>query len=89
MSGKSKKTKDLSPREYRRQAWEAKKAEGKEKQTREEDTRKEFKKYFIQLKRKLNLDPSLENVIWLHFKSAGFANEKLFDEGIKHFGYKI
>lgn len=63
--------------------------EPKKRELREEEVREEFKKYFIKLKRKLKLDPSLENVIWLHFKSAGFAKKELFDKGIAHFGYKV
>lgn len=55
----------------------------------EEQIREEFRKYFIKLSRKLKLDSSLEDVIWLHFKAAGFASEELFDKGIKNFGYKI
>lgn len=56
---------------------------------REEEIRKEFKKYFIKLKRKLNLDPSLESILWLHLKSAGYAQSELFDKGIENFGYKV
>ena len=56
---------------------------------REEEIKKEFKKYFIKLKRKLNLDPSLENILWLHLKSAGYAQSELFDKGIENFGYTV
>lgn len=55
----------------------------------EENSKEEFRKYFIQLKRKLNLKSDLENVIWLHFKAAGFDKKDKFDEGIKHFGLKL
>lgn len=85
---KTEATKALTPREMRQQAWEAMQ-KSKEKDVREEDTRKEFKRYFIQLKRKLSLDPSLEEILWLHLKSAGFAEKELFDKGIKHFGYEL
>jgi hypothetical protein len=56
---------------------------------REEEVKKEFKQYFIKLKRKLDLDPNLEGVLWLHLKSAGFAKPELFSKGIEHFGYKL
>jgi hypothetical protein len=56
---------------------------------REDQVRKEFRDYFIKVKRKLKLDSSLEEVMWLHFKSAGFAQPDLFDKGTENFGYKI
>ena len=62
---------------------------GISKQELEKNIKEEFRKYFIRLKRILNLDSSMEKVIWLHLKSAGFAKKELFDEGIRHFGYKI
>lgn len=55
----------------------------------EENTREEFRKYFIQIKKKLGLGKEMENVIWLHFKAAGFDKKDKFDEGVKHFGYKL
>ena len=55
----------------------------------EENTREEFRKFFIQIKNKIKCDSSLEKIIWLHFKSAGFDRKELFIEGIKHFGYNI
>jgi len=57
--------------------------------SKERNNRKEFKSYFIRLKRKLKLDSSLEEVIWLHLRAMGFDHKDKFDEGIKHFGYKI
>jgi hypothetical protein len=56
---------------------------------KERKVRDEFRKYFAKLKRKLNLDNSLEEVIWLHFKATGYDKKSKFDEGIIHFGYKI
>ena len=56
---------------------------------REEEIKEEFRKYFVKLKRKLKLSSSLENVLWLHCKAAGFAKPESFDKGIRHFGYKI
>ena len=55
----------------------------------EENTREEFRKYFVQIKKKLGLGKEMENVIWLHFKAAGFDKKDKFDEGVKHFGYKL
>ena len=51
--------------------------------------REEFRKYFAKISGKLKLEKSMENVIWLHFQSCGFTEKEKFDEGIKHFGYKI
>lgn len=56
---------------------------------REDQIRKEFSNYFIKLKRKLKLDPSLEEVLWLHFKASGFDKPEMFDKGIENFGYKL
>ena len=56
---------------------------------REDEVRSDFKRYFVKLKRKLKLDSSLEDVIWLHLKASGFAKEELFDKGIENFGYKL
>jgi hypothetical protein len=56
---------------------------------REEEVREDFKHYFVQLKRKLDLDSSLENVIWAHLKAIGCAKEELFNQGIENFGYKL
>lgn len=54
-----------------------------------EDTREEFRKYFVGLKRQLNLAPELENAIWLHLKATGNDKKEKFNEGVQHFGYKI
>ena len=53
------------------------------------DDREDFRKYFLKLSRKLNLEKYLEEVIWIHLKTIKHDNKELFDEGIKHFGYKI
>jgi hypothetical protein len=31
----------------------------------------------------------LEQIIWLHFQAAGFDKKDKFEQGIKHFGYKL
>ena len=59
------------------------------KKMRESDLRDAFRTYFIQLKRKINLKPDLEEIMWLHFKASGFDDIEKFDEGTRHFGYKI
>ncbi|MDD5650676.1 MAG: hypothetical protein PHF86_09705 [Candidatus Nanoarchaeia archaeon] len=53
------------------------------------DVRKEFKKFFSKIKKQLKLDNSLEEIIWIHFKAAGFDKVEKFEQGIKHFGYQI
>lgn len=76
---------ELSPKEMRRAAHDAKMAE----KAAIEDSREEFRKYFVELKRKLSLSAELENVIWLHLKAVGMDKKEKFNEGINHFGYKI
>jgi len=91
MSKKSEKSLEkevtLSPREQR--LANAAKIGKKDKELKETEVREEFRRFFIQLKRKYNLDSSLENIIWLHFKSSGFNRKEKFIDGIKHFGYDI
>jgi hypothetical protein len=53
------------------------------------DSREEFRKYFLKLSKKLSLDKSFEEVIWTHLKTIKHDKKELFDEGVKHFGYKI
>lgn len=76
---------ELSPREMRRQAHEARMAV----EPSIEDSREEFRKYFVELKRKLNLASELENVIWLHLQAVEMNKKNKFDDGVRHFGYKI
>ncbi len=76
---------ELTPAEMRKATHEAKLA----KKGPIEDTREEFRKYFVGLKRKLNLAPELEMVIWVHLQAVGMATKEKFNEGVKHFGYKI
>jgi hypothetical protein len=71
-------------KEFRRKAWEDKQKESKN----IENTRDEFRKFFIKIKSKLNLDKSMEEVLWVHFKSSGFDKKDKFQEGLKHFGYR-
>lgn len=53
------------------------------------DSREDFRKYFVRLNKKLNLDRYMEEVIWIHLKTIKCDSKDLFDKGIKHFGYKI
>lgn len=53
------------------------------------NAREDFRKYFLKIKKQLNLDKSLEEVIWLHLKAIKHDKKELFEIGIKHFGYKI
>ena len=77
--------KEMTPKEARKAAHEAKMAEV----AAIEDSRDEFRKYFIGLKKKLDLDPDLEHVIWVHLRAIGMDKKDQFNDGIKHFGYKI
>jgi hypothetical protein len=56
---------------------------------KDSENREDFKKYFLRLSKKLNLDKSLEEVIWIHLKAIKCDKKELFDKGIEHFGYKI
>lgn len=78
------KREQLTPAEMRKAIHESKKAKKDF-----EDSREEFRKYFVGLKRKLNLQPELEQVIWLHLKAVNMATKEKFNEGVTHFGYKI
>jgi len=54
-----------------------------------QNPREDFRAYFVGLKRKLNLKPELEEVLWKHLQTKGLDTKEKFDEGIKNFGYKI
>jgi hypothetical protein len=60
-----------------------------EKKKKKEDSREEFRKYFLKLNKKLNLNKSLEEVIWIHLKTIKHDKKDLFDKGVEHFGYKL
>ena len=85
MAKEQKQAAELSGKEMRKAAHEAKMAEN----ISFEDSREEFRKYFVELKRKLNLAPEIENVIWLHLKATNMNVKDKFNEGVNHFGYKI
>lgn len=53
------------------------------------DDREDFRKYFLTISKRLKLDRTLEEVIWVHLKTIKHNKKEMFDKGIKHFGYKI
>lgn len=59
------------------------------KKKNKDNSREEFRKYFLKLNKKLNLNKSLEEVIWIHLKTIEHDKKELFDKGVEHFGYKI
>ena len=81
---------ELTPREKRLLIAEnARKAGLNNPKTSEIKNREDFRKYFVKIKRKLNLNADLEEVIWLHLKAKGFNEKDLFENGIKDFGYNL
>lgn len=61
----------------------------KEKKVKEVDPRDSFRKFFIRIKDKLKLAPSMEAVLWKHLESTKNDKPELFAKGVEHFGYKI
>jgi hypothetical protein len=61
----------------------------KKQKEQKEDSRELFRKYFLKLSKKLTLEAYLEEVLWLHLKSIKCDSSEKFEQGIKHFGYKI
>jgi alcohol dehydrogenase class IV len=59
------------------------------KKLEKDSSREDFRKYFLKLNKKLKINKSLEEAIWIHLKTIGCNKKELFDKGIKHFGYKI
>lgn len=53
------------------------------------DAREDFRKFFLKINKKLNLNKSLEEVIWIHLKTIQHDKKELFEKGIEHFGYKL
>jgi len=53
------------------------------------DSREDFRKYFLKLSKNLGLKKYLEEVIWSHLKTIKCDKKDSFDDGVKHFGYKI
>lgn len=61
----------------------------KNKKKDKDNNREEFRRYFLKLNKKLNLNKSLEEVIWIHLKTIQHDKKELFDKGVEHFGYKL
>jgi hypothetical protein len=61
----------------------------KNKKKDKDNNREEFRKYFLKLNKKLNLNKSLEEVIWIHLKTIQHDKKELFDKGVENFGYKL
>lgn len=61
----------------------------KKRELRPEEVRKQFKQYFIKLKRKLNIKNDMEQILWVHCKAIGCDKQELFDKGVENFGYKV
>jgi len=53
------------------------------------DFHSEYREYFAQIRHKLDLKRSLENVIWLHLVATNNATPEKFEDGFKSFGYKL
>jgi len=58
-------------------------------QAAEINQREEFRKFFIRISGQLKLEKSMEHVLWLHMQAAGFDKVEKFEEGTRHFGYKL
>lgn len=59
------------------------------KKPEKDNSREDFRKYFLKISKKLKLNKSLEEVIWTHLKTIKCDKKELFDKGVQHFGYKI
>lgn len=55
----------------------------------EKHKREDFRKYFVQIKKKLKLTKEMEIILWEHLKTIGCDTKDKFEKGITHFGYKI
>jgi hypothetical protein len=54
-----------------------------------ENSRQEFKKFFIKLKKWFSLDNDMENILWLHLVAIKCDSKEKFNEGLKNFGLNI
>lgn len=64
-------------------------AEKSSKSKEKSDNREDWRRYFLKLNKKLKLNESLEEVMWIHLKTIKHDKKELFDKGVQHFGYKI
>jgi hypothetical protein len=60
--------------------------ESSETELSENEKREQFRIFWAQNKSKYGKTKEMENVIWLHIKSAKLNNPEDFKAGIKHFG---
>ena len=67
---------------------EKKEAATKPSQPKNLDTQKkeEFRIWWLQNKRSYADTKGLEDILWLHLMSAGFAEPEKFEDGVAHFG---
>ena len=54
----------------------------------EQERREEFRLFWAKNRTKYGRDKDLEDVLWIHLKSAKFDDPNKFEEGLKHFGLK-
>lgn len=54
----------------------------------EQENREQFRLFWAKEKYKYGKAKDLENVLWIHLKSAKMAEPSKFVEGLKHFGLK-
>lgn len=54
----------------------------------ESEKREQFRLFWAQEKSKYGKSKDLEQILWVHLKSAKFDEPSKFEEGLKHFGLK-
>ena len=54
----------------------------------EHEIREQFRLFWAKNRTKYGRNRDLEDVLWIHLKSAKFDDPKKFEEGLKHFGLK-
>ena len=60
----------------------------KKKSFSEQEKREEFRIYWAQEKSKYGKSKDLEQILWVHLKSAKFDEPEQFEKGLQHFGLK-
>ena len=58
-------------------------------QSKKDNSREDFRKYFLKINKKLKIEKYLEEAIWIHLETIGCNKKELFEQGVKHFGYNI
>jgi hypothetical protein len=54
----------------------------------EHEKREKFRLFWAQNRTKYGKDRDLEDVLWIHLKSAKLDDPNKFEEGLQHFGLK-